>query len=121
VDEMRDLNQAMADAGYPYVLPAEIEDRADIRERLAQMVPADVRVRYRHHYLKGSPIGQIVQFAEREDSDLIIMASHGRTGLWRLLMGSVAEGVMRKAPCPVLVVKQPTHQKCQNHVLISDM
>ena len=39
--------------------------------------------------------------------DLIVMASHGRSGLVRLVIGSVAEAVMRKAPCPVLVVKQP--------------
>ena len=107
VDDLRDLNAAMADSGYPYVLPTEIEDRSDIRERLDQVVPSIADVQYRHHYVKGMPIAEIVKFAEREEVDLIVMASHGRTGLARLLMGSIAEGVLRQAPCPVLVVKQP--------------
>ena len=56
----------------------------------------------------GSPVTEILAVAEDKKVDLIVMASHGRTGLSRLLMGSVAEGVMREAPCPVLVVRQPT-------------
>jgi nucleotide-binding universal stress UspA family protein len=56
----------------------------------------------------GSPQKEILQFAGEEAVDLIVMGSHGRTGISRLLMGSVAEAVMRKAPCPVLIVKQPT-------------
>jgi nucleotide-binding universal stress UspA family protein len=107
VDEMHDLNAAMAESGYPYLLPAEIEDRAEIRERLERVVPAAAAVQYRHHYLRGTPVAEIVDFARREKIDLIVMASHGRTGLLRLLMGSIAEGVMRKAACPVLIVKQP--------------
>lgn len=46
--------------------------------------------------------------AQRENVDLIVMATHGRTGLMRLLMGSVAEEVVRKAKCPVLTVKPAT-------------
>jgi nucleotide-binding universal stress UspA family protein len=107
VDDMRDLNAAMADSGYPYTLPSEMEDRSDIMERLVQVVPPVAEVMYQHHYLKGMPIAEIVEFAKRENVDLIVMASHGRTGLARLLMGSIAEGILRKAPCPVLVVKQP--------------
>lgn len=52
-------------------------------------------------------VDEIAEFSERENLDLIVMASHGRTGLVRVVMGSIAEGVMRKAQCPVLVVKQP--------------
>jgi nucleotide-binding universal stress UspA family protein len=54
---------------------------------------------------------ELLQFADEHDVDLIVMGSHGRTGLSRLILGSVAEGVMRKASCPVLVVKQPTSRK----------
>jgi nucleotide-binding universal stress UspA family protein len=43
--------------------------------------------------------------AKETGCDLIVMGTHGRTGLGRLLMGSVAETVLRKAPCPVLTVK----------------
>jgi nucleotide-binding universal stress UspA family protein len=72
-------------------------------------------LQYEHHYLKGIPVIEITGFAKREHVDLIVMASHGRTGLWRILMGSVAEGVMRKAACPVLIVKQPSHKDEQDH------
>jgi nucleotide-binding universal stress UspA family protein len=53
----------------------------------------------------GSPATAIIEMAEREDVELIVMATHGRTGLLRVLMGSVAEEVVRKAKCPVLTVK----------------
>jgi universal stress protein A len=53
------------------------------------------------------PAAAIVQTAAERGCDLIVMGSHGRTGLNRLLMGSVAESVLRKASCPVLVVKEP--------------
>jgi nucleotide-binding universal stress UspA family protein len=49
----------------------------------------------------------ILAAAADEQADLIVMGTHGRGGLSRLLMGSVAEHVLRKAPCPVLTVKAP--------------
>jgi nucleotide-binding universal stress UspA family protein len=57
--------------------------------------------------LDGDPAQVIVQFARERGCSLIVMGTHGRTGLERLLMGSVAEQVVRKAPCPVLTVKTP--------------
>ena len=56
--------------------------------------------------LRGRPDEAIVSAARFKEADLIILGSHGRTGLKRLLMGSVAERVIGQAPCPVLVVKQ---------------
>jgi nucleotide-binding universal stress UspA family protein len=53
---------------------------------------------------KGQPADVILERACRGDVDLIVMGTHGRTGLQRLLVGSVAEGVLRRAPCPVVVV-----------------
>jgi nucleotide-binding universal stress UspA family protein len=58
----------------------------------------------------GSPTYEILKFAERQRIDVIVIGSHGRTGLSRLVIGSVAEGVMRGAKCPVLVVKRPGQQ-----------
>ena len=55
--------------------------------------------------LWGEPIEEILRVAGSEDFDLIVMATHGRTGLNRLLIGSVAEQVIRRAPCPVLVIR----------------
>jgi len=52
----------------------------------------------------GQPFGTIVDCAEKEDVDLIVMSSHGRSGLSRMLIGSVTDKLLRAAPCPVLVV-----------------
>jgi nucleotide-binding universal stress UspA family protein len=54
--------------------------------------------------VEGSPVDAILDRARQERADLIVMGTHGRTGLSRLLVGSVAEGVLRHAPCPVVVV-----------------
>jgi len=57
------------------------------------------------HVLFGDPGREIVAFAERQKADLIVMPSHGRSGVSRLLIGSVAERVVRLAHCPVLVLR----------------
>jgi nucleotide-binding universal stress UspA family protein len=53
----------------------------------------------------GIPYRKIVEVAEEEKSDLIVMTTHGRTGLSHLVMGSVAEKIVRTAPCPVLTIR----------------
>ena len=53
----------------------------------------------------GIPYRKIVEVAEAEKSDLIVMTTHGRTGLSHLVMGSVAEKIVRTAPCPVLTIR----------------
>ena len=59
---------------------------------------------------QGQPVQEIVRFAGEADIDLIILSTHGRTGLKHVLMGSVAENVVRYAPCPVLVVREFEHE-----------
>jgi universal stress protein A len=54
----------------------------------------------------GEPVSEICQAVSREQADLIIMGSHGRTGLAHVLLGSVAERVIRHASCPVLVARK---------------
>jgi nucleotide-binding universal stress UspA family protein len=56
---------------------------------------------------EGDPAAEILRVARDEAADLIVMGTHGRTGLGRLLMGSVAEQVVRRAPCPVLTATHP--------------
>jgi len=80
-------------------------DRKELRRMLSEVVPTDPLVGYEHRLLIGSPASGILHVAEREGVDMIVMPTHGRTGLMRLLMGSVAEEVVRKASCPVLTVK----------------
>jgi len=92
--------------GYGYV-PDPNNIRKEVRERLSQVTPAVRGVACEHRYLRGNPADEILQFADSEGIDLIVMGTHGRTGVSRLLMGSVAEAVVRRARCPVLTVKQP--------------
>lgn len=63
------------------------------------------RLRFALDY--GNPAAVISAFAENHDIDLIMIGSHGSTGIKRLLVGSTAEKVMREAPCPVVVLKLP--------------
>ena len=59
--------------------------------------------------LKGTPYEEISRFAEENKIDLIVIGTHGRKGLDRMLFGSTAEQVVRHAPCPVLTVRLPKH------------
>jgi len=58
----------------------------------------------------GEAASEIVRVAQDRQVDLIVVSSHGRTGLGRMLFGSTAEAVVRHAPCPVLVVKPPPEE-----------
>lgn len=58
---------------------------------------------------QGPPFLEIVRYAKEKDCDLIVMGTHGRSGLSHVLMGSVAEKVVRKASCPVLTVRPEQH------------
>jgi nucleotide-binding universal stress UspA family protein len=60
--------------------------------------------------IEGSAKAEIVRYARQHDIDLIVLATHGRTGLAHAIIGSVAESVVRTAPCPVLTVRPEGHQ-----------
>jgi len=62
-----------------------------------------------HVVLKGVPYEEISRFASENKVDLIVIGTHGRKGLDRVLFGSTAEQVVRHAPCPVLTVRLPNH------------
>lgn len=59
---------------------------------------------------QGPPFLEIVRYAKENDIDLIVLGTHGRSGLVHVLLGSVAEKVVRKAPCPVLTVRKGEHE-----------
>jgi nucleotide-binding universal stress UspA family protein len=65
----------------------------------------------------GSPAHEIAAYAKAEDIDVIVMGTHGRGMMGHLLMGSVAEKVVRTAPCPVLTVHHPEHEFIQPDAL----
>jgi nucleotide-binding universal stress UspA family protein len=73
-----------------------------LRQRLAEDPYRGVKVQVSI----GDPGHEIADYAQAQHADLIVMPSHGRTGIRRLLIGSVAERVVRLAHCPVLVLKQ---------------
>lgn len=68
------------------------------------------RFRLRRELREGDPPAEIVRFASEAEVDLVVMATHGYSGLTHALLGSVAERVVRKAPCPVLTVRHPEHE-----------
>jgi hypothetical protein len=74
---------------------------------LEAMRPLDPSVRLEPRLEDGDVPELIVEVAQETVADLIVMGTHGRTGLGRLLLGSVAERVLRTAPCPVLTLKAP--------------
>jgi nucleotide-binding universal stress UspA family protein len=74
---------------------------------LAQLKPSEPNVQFEHQLEEGDAAERIMHAAKVNQCDLIVMGTHGRTALSRLVMGSVAEQVVRKAPCPVLTVKAP--------------
>jgi nucleotide-binding universal stress UspA family protein len=74
---------------------------------LRQIHAADENVPVEHRLEEGEPATQILRVAKETKAGLIVMGTHGRTGLGRLLLGSVAEWVLRQAPCPVLTVRIP--------------
>ena len=77
------------------------------KEKFLQVQPCDTGIDCDHLFVRGEPVDVILDTINKQEIDLIIMPTHGRTGLARLLMGSVAERVVRLASCPVLVVKTP--------------
>jgi nucleotide-binding universal stress UspA family protein len=79
----------------------------DLKKMLEDIKPTDPEVPYEHHLITGDPSTAVAKLADSEGVDLIVMGTHGRTGFSRLLMGSVAEAVVRRAPCPVLTYKEP--------------
>jgi nucleotide-binding universal stress UspA family protein len=84
-----------------------VEEPLELRGKLAQLKPHDPRVKVEYKLLDGDPAEQILKAAAAANADLIVLGTHGATGLARLLMGSVAEQVLRKAACPVLTVRTP--------------
>jgi nucleotide-binding universal stress UspA family protein len=81
---------------------------AELRKMLEKIVPKDPSVKFEHRLISGDPARAVAHLAEEEKVELIIMGTHGRTGLARMLMGSVAEGIVRRASCPVLTYRQPS-------------
>jgi nucleotide-binding universal stress UspA family protein len=92
-------------AGEWYYGPIE-PNPEDLTRMLEKIRPDDPNIVCIHRMVMGDPTKEILQIAEEEKVDMIVMSTHGRTGLERILMGSVAEKVVRRANCPVVTVRQ---------------
>jgi universal stress protein A len=90
--------------------PTSEEQWQSARDQLQLIKPPDSAILVEHLLKEGHSASAIMQIAQERQCDLIVMGSHGRTGLGRLFMGSVAEQVVRNACCPVLTVKLPQGQ-----------
>lgn len=81
-------------------------------DRLGAMVTDEERQRLRvtTAIIEGNPFLEIIRYARAHDVDLIVLGSHGRGPVAHMLLGSVAEKVVRKSPCPVLTVRPAQHK-----------
>ena len=91
--------------------PAQIYDvlREQAEKKMARMTEQATKagIRCEQQIRNGVPFVEIIRYAKARKADMIVMGSHGRTGLRQMLVGSVAEKVVRKAHCSVLVIKHP--------------
>jgi universal stress protein A len=93
----------------PQELAEKMEEQAyEELNRLTEQIKKTIKVET--VVRQGKPFVEIIKEAREKDMDLIVMASHGRTGVSHMLMGSVAEKVVRKAHCPVLIVRTEDSQ-----------
>ncbi len=81
------------------------EEKERLRKELEQFQVADPNVRVEYRFVDGEPATETVRAAEETGCNLIVLGTHGRTGLSRLVLGSVAEQVLRRAHCVVVTVR----------------
>jgi nucleotide-binding universal stress UspA family protein len=86
----------------------ESEDRKQLEEFIPPELKEGIKVETVHKV--GIPFVEIIRTAREREVDLIVIATHGRSGLSHMLFGSVAEKVVRKAPCPVFSIRHPEHE-----------
>jgi nucleotide-binding universal stress UspA family protein len=96
----------------PPIAPPVEQLTAAVREALDRVIMQHQLKRFgvQSEVREGNPFYEIIRYAKEKDIDLIIMGTHGHTGLIHVLLGSVAEKIVRKAPCPVLTVRHPEHE-----------
>lgn len=100
-----------------YLEPGKLEDllrerESDDRKELDAFIPPEMKkgIEVEMVHKVGIPFVEIIKTAKEKAVDVIVIATHGRSGLSHILFGSVAEKVVRKAPCPVLSIRHPEHE-----------
>jgi len=96
-----------------YPVPRDFEKMKEEAEKaMQQLIPIQIlkELEVENIIVQGIPFVEIIKCAKKYNIDMITISTHGRTGVSHMLMGSTAEKVVRKAPCPVLTVKHPEHE-----------
>ncbi len=83
-----------------------------LKTKLLECIPEEIRsdMQIEALVVQGIPFAEIISIAKTNKVDMIVMGTHGRTGLAHIMIGSVSEKVVRKAHCPVLTVRQSGHK-----------
>jgi universal stress protein A len=105
------LSYTAGELGPPEALLVDADAQQGAEDRLRELASQSVgkRAVWETVVRTGLPADEIVRAAQDLNADLIIISTHGHTGLRHMLMGSVAEAVVRRAPCPVLTVRLREH------------
>lgn len=96
---------------YPaFKIYEDLEGKA--KKKMHHLIPKRFldQIEVKNIIVRGTPYVEIIKSAKKHNIDLITIATHGRTGMSHALIGSTAEKVVRKAPCPVLTIKHPEHE-----------
>jgi len=114
---VRDRADTVIPARFPRELYEELQ--ATVRERLLSITALDeTKPTLDFHLRSGTAHAEILRFAKEQRSDLIVMGTHGRRGVAHAVMGSVAETVVRTAPCPVLTVRKRPREYLAPNILV---
>jgi len=112
VDEATQYWVGTGDTAVPIVVPLE-ELTGTAEKQMAQFVAdnfGEDGAGIVSHVVSGRPFIEIIHYAQEQEIDLIVIATHGHGALASMLMGSVTEKVVRKCPCPVLTVRHKEHK-----------
>ena len=111
---IQDMNLVSPDPNMPWAIPASslVEVRSSLEASLLKIPSAEWSDQHVVHrsIRTGVPYLEVEKYAKEHDIDVSVVGTHGRTGLTHLLLGSTAEKIVRKAPCPVLTVHPKGHQ-----------
>jgi nucleotide-binding universal stress UspA family protein len=114
VHVVQDLVALAPEPGLSFPPPGEyLQELQSSAERSLARLPGDglpFAGPVTRRVLQGPPFVELIRYAREYEIDLIVMGTHGRSGLAHVLLGSVAERIVRKAPCPVLTVRPEGHQ-----------